>query len=806
MLQTFLHALNRDGLLLLGSSEGLGTLHECFSVVDARLKVFRKIRGVSPPSSRPHLYMRKGPYPHLPARRTLVRAEPTEAEGRFLAVYDLIAAQCGVSGLLMDEQGRLLHVFGDAARMLTIRAGRQPDEAISLLPDALQEPARTLLRRALLAKHVCRSEAISVPSLSHPVAWILTATPFMARENGNYVLLSAHQDVESPREAVPTVPLSVDLEECYKARVADLEREVTAVRKNLQTTVDELQTTNEELQSSNEELQSANEELQSANQELQSVNEELHTVNSEYDQKHRLLADLIRDHDNLLHNTEVGIIFVDNECRIRRFNPAATRLFRLIPRDVGRNLADITSDVADISEFQKALARVLAAGIQQEQTVDAPNGSSHLLRLTPYRTEASTVEGVLITATDITKQRQLEEQVRHGQRLEAIGRLAGGIAHDFNNLLCGIQGYAQLLEERTRDEEQLRPLRAIQEAATQAASWTANLLAFGRKAKVESKPLDLHQMVRAALNLAATNLQAGIRLRVGLDAPRSVVVGDGAQLQAMVLNLHINAKDSMPRGGAITITTRLAALDLEKAAALRPAVPAGPYLLLGIADEGEGIASEYLDHLFEPFYATKGAGGNGLGLAAVYGTVSEHGGGIQLETSEQGTRFIVHLPLAGEDVVLAPRGGMRGPLQRGVGSVLVVDDQVSIREMVSDFLGGLGYTVTLADSGHRAIATYQQHGPFDLVLLDVTMPGMNGVEVFRVLRDMDPAARILLTAGQTFGQVDDELFHQGALRVRQETVRPRRCVRPGGQTYPTLGSGPGFDVRALSGGEYGVMP
>lgn len=758
---TFLHALKPEGLLLLGSSEGLGSFHEDFATVDARMKLFRKIRGLPPLSKRQQLYVRKDSLPQVPARRRAVRPEVAEFDARLVAVYDMIAAQCGVSGLLLDEHCRLVHVFGDAARWLTVPTGRQSEDAIALLPKPVQDTARALVKRTLLAKQVSRSEVMPHDSTDGSVPSVLTATPFLTRGTGQFVLLTAHLDETAPLPTVPPQAIPVDLEDCYKSRIHDLEREITSMRENLQTTVDELQTTNEELQSSNEELQSANEELQSANEELQSVNEELHTVNSEYDQKNRLLADLIRDHDNLLHNTEVGIIFIDNELRIRRFNSAATRLFRLIPRDTGRSLRDITSEMPFVEAFYDAVRHVLASGEQQEQTVDLPSGASHLIRLTPYRTDTRSPEGVLITATDITRRRQLEDQVRHGQRLEAIGRLAGGIAHDFNNLLCGIQGYAQLLEERTQNEEQLKPLRAIQDAATQAASLTANLLAFGRKGKVESRSVDVHAVIGSAVNLAMTNLRPTVRLQTALGAAASVVLGDSAQLQAMVLNLLINAKESMPHGGTMTVSTDNTYVDEAAAATLRPPVPAGDYLRMTIADQGRGFSADYLDHLFEPFYTTKGNRGHGLGLPAVYGTVSEHGGGIALRTGDGGTAFMVHLPLSAEAGTVAATESRRERSIPGTGTVLVVDDQPAIRELVADFLEGLGYSVVMAEHGAQAIAAYQQRGSFDLVLLDVTMPGMSGVQVFHLLRELDPDARVLLSSGQTFGQVDEGLFEQG---------------------------------------------
>lgn len=425
-LTTLYNALNQEGLLLLGSSEGLGMLHGEFVVVDARLKIFRKTgagRIPAPPSS---MHLPKEAPQQWTARRPISRPEPISLDTRLLGIYDVILSQCRLSGLLLDEQARLLHVFGEASRLLAIREGRQPESAVKLLPTDLQAAAQSVVERAIFAKQVSRVDAVESAPDGRKIPWILTATPMTDRHQGTHVLLSVqpadHAVLPEPRNP----PLPDAIEHDYRDRVIELEREIIATRENLQATVEALQTTNEELQSSNEELQSANEELQSANQELQSVNEELHTVNSEYDQKNRLLADLIRDHDNLLNNTDVGIIYLDNQCRIRRFNSSATRLFRLIPHDVGRHLGDITSDIPKIDDLHQSLRQLLSDGQQHERTVELPNGTCYLLRLTPYRTESRTVEGALITVTDMTQCRQLEDRLRHGQRLESIGRLAGG--------------------------------------------------------------------------------------------------------------------------------------------------------------------------------------------------------------------------------------------------------------------------------------------------------------------------------------------------------------------------------------------
>ncbi|MFO0773662.1 MAG: CheR family methyltransferase [Nitrospiraceae bacterium] len=727
--ETFLHALNADGILLLGSSEGVSTYSDEFSVVDAQLTLFRKLRNHATPTKRHQSYIRKDTGASGFGRGSAAPPEAVELDQRLLSVCDLIAAQLGVSGILLDEQARLVHVFGDASWVRTIPSDRQTEDGIALLPDALHASARTLLRRTLLAKQPCHSEPIEVRSGTDSVRWTLTATPYVTQASGTYTLLSAQAETQPIVAAAPSIALPVETEECHTARITELEREVVSLREKLQATVGELQATkeglesinkelrssNKELLSSNRELQSANEELHTANTALQSTNEKLHTINSEYDHKNRALADVIRDHDNLLQNAEVGILFIDKDGRIRRFNSAATRLFRLIPRDVGRSLRDITSELPDIDNFFEAIAQVLADGQQQERTVGLPSGTSHLLRLTPYRMDDRSPDGVLITATDITRRRQLEEQIRHGQRLDAIGRVAGGVAHDFNNLLCSIQGYAQLLEEGTKDNQQREFLKAIQEATSQAAALTANLQAFKRRAKGESKPVDVHALIRAAANLTSTNLHPGIRLDVALHAQQSVVVGDGAQLQAMVLNLMINAKDAMPDGGLITVGTSNVTLDEPAGSLLRPPVSAGNYLLITIADQGRGIPRERQEHLFEPVYIAKGDMGHGVGLPAVYGNVSEHRGGIRLVTSDKGTTFYVYVPLTKVSAAGPSTVERREPSTRGTGTVLLADDQPTIRDLVADFLSGLGYSVTIADKGPRALAEYAKEHRFDSV-------------------------------------------------------------------------------------------
>ena len=361
----------------------------------------------------------------------------------------------------------------------------------------------------------------------------------------------------------------------------------------------------------------------------------------------------------------------------------------------------------------------------------------------------------LMMTVDITEFTQLQNELAHAQRMDAVGQLAGGIAHDFNNMLAGILGAAELLrmDPDAPAARRAKYIDLIADTCTRAGELNRKLLAFARKGKVEFTAIDVHQVVEDALGLLARTLDKRITIETDLRAERHTVIGDSAMLMNALLNLGINAGHAMLAEGLLTFTTWNEQLDEARNRNSRFAMEPGPFLCLEVRDTGHGMAQETLAHIFEPFFTTRKAGeGTGLGLAAVYGILRQHHGGIEVEsTPGKGTTFRLFLPLA--DAKASRAEPERAPV-KGTGRILVVDDEEIIRSTARDMLEHLGYRVLLARDGEAGLAAYQRaQEPIDLVILDMIMPHMSGRECFLALKAHDPEVRVLLASG--FAQEPD---------------------------------------------------
>jgi signal transduction histidine kinase/CheY-like chemotaxis protein len=368
-------------------------------------------------------------------------------------------------------------------------------------------------------------------------------------------------------------------------------------------------------------------------------------------------------------------------------------------------------------------------------------------------------------------QRRAEEALRQSQKLEAVGRLAGGVAHDFNNLLAGILGYAELiLQEAPPGSLAEEGARTIEGAARRAAELTRQLLAFARMGKQLEVPVDLHQVIGEVARLLERTLDKRIAVVLELAARRPFVRGDPTQLQQVILNLAVNARDAMPEGGTLTIATAVAELGEAEARELTGG-PGGPALRLTVQDTGVGIPAPVRDRIFEPFFTTKPEGrGTGLGLATVYGVVRNHGGGVRVESEEgRGARFLVFLPLEAEGPAPEPK---RAAAPRGVGRVLVVDDEEVVRRVAGRLLASLGYEPVLAAGPQEAIDWLRGHpGGADAVLLDLVMPGLDGRACFERLRQLEPALPVVISSGFAQDGRAQALLDLGAEEFVQKPYR-----------------------------------
>jgi PAS domain S-box-containing protein len=379
-------------------------------------------------------------------------------------------------------------------------------------------------------------------------------------------------------------------------------------------------------------------------------------------------------------------------------------------------------------------------------------------------------KGVTFSALDITERKQLEERLRHSHKMEAVGQLAGGVAHDFNNQLSGIMGFADLLRAQAGDDQTLvRYADNILTGVQRATDLTAKLLAFARKGKYLTVPVDVHRIVVEVASLLRHSIGRNIHIRQSFNADPSTTKGDPSQLQSTILNLAINARDAMPDGGEIVMATDLVDVDETWSDRLVFSIPSGRYIKLDVRDTGGGIAPEIMDRIFEPFFTTKEESkGTGLGLAAVYGTLRNHGGGVTVSsTTGRGTTFSLLLPVHVDD---DHRPRASEPIEAfgslridGDKHVLVVDDDNSVGQMVSEMLQLIGCHATVCTDGEIAVDFFRRRADeIDAVLLDLVMPNMDGKAVFRRLKRIDPKVRVLVSSGYSVDGGAQELLAEGA--------------------------------------------
>lgn len=367
---------------------------------------------------------------------------------------------------------------------------------------------------------------------------------------------------------------------------------------------------------------------------------------------------------------------------------------------------------------------------------------------------------VLTVTMDITEMRHMQEQLSHAQRMDAIGQLAGGIAHDFNNMLGGIMGAAELLQNRiSSDEKMNKYIQMIRSTAERAASLTGKLLAFSRKSAIEEVNIDLHGILEETAELLGRTIDKKVNIKIELNAADHVISGDMSQLVNVFVNLGINAAHAMPDGGDLTFTTRVVDLDERYCRVNSPDLKPGKFIIVEVRDTGCGIPAEYIGKVFEPFFTTREKG-TGLGLASAYGIVRQHHGFISVYSElGRGTIFHVYLPLSG---VKAAKTDAVVEVRHGSGRILVVDDEEIMRITAKELLQYLGYEVVVAVNGKEGVEIFEREGGrFNLVLLDMVMPVMNGRECFAELKRIDPSVKVIVSSGFAVDENLNEMRNGG---------------------------------------------
>jgi nitrogen-specific signal transduction histidine kinase len=373
----------------------------------------------------------------------------------------------------------------------------------------------------------------------------------------------------------------------------------------------------------------------------------------------------------------------------------------------------------------------------------------------PLYNEAGETAEVVAFVADTTRERRLAEQLQQAQKMEAVGRLAGGIAHDFNNVLTAITGYCELALRKVKPDEPVRRhLEGIRAAADKATAFTRQVLSFSRKQKSSPRLVDLDDLAASVVSMLHPVIGEDIRVVHARSSALWPVMADPGQLQQVLLNLAVNARDAMPEGGELSIET--ANVDLPDAYSVREQ---GPHVMVAVKDTGVGMSDEVRSHLFEPFFTTKDPGrGTGLGLATVHGIVKQSGGHLVVESApDRGSTFRVYLPRVGEQKP-KPLVPLREGAPGGSETVLLVEDDDAVRQLNLEVLRAAGYAALEARHAGEALVIAERHtGPIHLLITDVVMPHMSGLELVERMSAVRPGVRVLLVSGYA----DDAVLRHG---------------------------------------------
>ena len=479
----------------------------------------------------------------------------------------------------------------------------------------------------------------------------------------------------------------------------------------------------------------------------------------------RLTQELARERrllTSILHSLDEGIVAADREGNTLLFNPQAAKILGTSERKVNPNtwVQDFGVFTADRKRHLPAASDPLLRAIAGEKAVEieawvkngTPRGATVAMTGTPLVGDNEDVVGGVAVLRDVTRQRDLETQLSQAQKMEAIGRLAGGVAHDFNNLLVVIQSYAEILREDLQEAKR-GEVDEILAASRRAATLTKQLLAFSRSEPVQPTELRLSDVVTGIEKLLRRIIGEDIELTTDLAPSLGVVRADPGQLDQVILNLAINARDAMQGGGRLGISTQNVSFAAESSND-HVDIPPGEYVMLAVTDTGTGMDAETLRRIFEPFFTTKEVGqGTGLGLATVYGIVQQSGGQIRVYSElGHGTVFKIYFPRLDEVAVARPPQPSEASLLTGSGTLLIVEDDSAVRQVAARVLRDRGYTVLEARRPSEARRICAEHGStIDLLLTDVIMPECTGTDLARELSQLYPHLRVVYMSGYPGG-------------------------------------------------------
>ncbi|MDA8165847.1 MAG: response regulator [Desulfobacteraceae bacterium] len=553
-----------------------------------------------------------------------------------------------------------------------------------------------------------------------------------------------------------------------------VERRLLAARDRLESEIEERGQAQRELTAYKDHLE---EKVAARMRDLQAANASLQEEMASREEAERQARKAMENWERTYDAIGDIVTLHDEKMRMVRVNRAAAEAFGVEPRDlIGRYCYEVfRGEGKPCAGCPEALA-LFQSQMHSAEIVHPNLSKTFLVTASPLADEAGRFAGVVHIAKDITVQKQLEGQLRQAQRIEAVGTLAGGVAHDFNNLLTGILGYAELCLGETDPGSQLHAdLTETMRLARRGADLIRQLQAFSRQQVSQPVPLDLNELVANLLKMLGRLIGENIDLRFSPTPGPGLVEVDPGQMEQVLINLAVNARDAMPEGGCLVIETAAVELGPEEARRYADLKP-GPYVRLTVRDSGHGMEPDVLRRIFDPFFTTKEAPScSGLGLAVIFGIIKQHQGSIRAESSPgQGTTFIIHLPRAAGEQQAAPEPS---PCLAGRLPVLLVEDEPAVREVVLRMLERIGCKVLLAENPDAAEEVLKTEGKgISLLLTDVVMPGRNGRELYDRLAGQEPGLRVLFMSGYADSPVVETEIVQAGLPFIAKPFSPDKLA------------------------------
>jgi two-component system, cell cycle sensor histidine kinase and response regulator CckA len=483
--------------------------------------------------------------------------------------------------------------------------------------------------------------------------------------------------------------------------------------------------------------------------------------------KRRLAEEHFHKLANAVEQSPLAVVITMPDGRVQYVNPRFTQVTGYTLEDIFEKEVEVLRSGFETDADYGRFFETVSAGKEWRGELRTPcKGGKEVwefVQVSPIRNQMDEITHLLCLREDITERKKLEDQLRQAQKMESLGTLAGGIAHDFNNMLAIISGFTEIAIARTKEgDDFVRFLREIHNASQRAVGLVRQILTFSRKAEVSYRPVSVNRLIKELGNLFSETFPRTIGFEFQLEPALPMIAADQNQLQQVIMNLCVNARDAMPEGGKLMVSTaRVGGRALTRLGADVTL----DYLVVRVRDTGGGIPENVRSRIFEPFFTTKqDSGGTGLGLAVVYGVVSNHRGFIEVEsTVGVGSCFYVYLPIEKADALATVEdGGSATEIPPGTENVLVVEDESSLRTLLRVVLEMRGYKVrTVADGGEALELLLGDPGEIDAVLLDLNLPRISGAEVYTTIRRIRPKAKVIIVSGNISPEIRTQLESKG---------------------------------------------